>query len=159
MNSKNKSIAGIICVVFGSIAILISIIFFGVDLIMNYTLNRVGDKTLTGQTQGEIYNLVDADNKTYGLVKYTVDGKDYSVRTTWSSDTMLVGDNLAVHFNPQKPQRSSVEPPKVIGLIVRVFLYIGIIGGVIGIGLVITAICLFTSAKKLKQSDFNSDSE
>lgn len=146
--SKGKKIAGLVSAVLGTIAILLSLVFFLTDFLIDNTFNRVGDKKLTAQTDGIVESLDYSDGRTFGNVAYTVNGKKLTVRTSFSSDTMAAGDEVTVHYSPQQPQRAAVEVPEVIHMLLNVFLYIAIGVLFIGVVFIVVSVCMFSSARK-----------
>ncbi len=91
------------------------------------------------------YNAADEQDDITVYVTYTVDGKSYESELSQSSSAMKEGDKLTVSYNPDKPAEV-IASSKTMS---RVFLAIGCVVGVVGLGLLAKNLLIpFIAARK-----------
>ena len=149
-DSKRKKKNGLsaICIFFGSILLLFSIVVFWSGILSYKAQLTQQDWPTTNATVSFVEEEIDsystpgkANHHSYTYYDihydYVVNGKSYSGVIEDVNYSMNIGDSLAIKYNPNAPEESTdiLEPS-------RFFIIVGGIPGVIGITLIVLCFVL-----------------
>lgn len=118
----NSNDASLVFKILGCVFMGIGVLLIAICLLVSHFLNEKYDRC-TETTTGIVINNVSNGEGAYAPVfKYEVDGKEYEDKSSLSTDPPKyeVGDEIEVHYNPDKPEEYYVD--KVL-IVVQIVLY------------------------------------
>ena len=120
--ANNSKEASFVFKLLGGIFMLLGIIMVVVCLIVSHFMTEKYDRCTETTTGVVIRNVMNDDGAYAPVFRYTVDDKEYEDKSTISTKPAKydVGDEVEVHYNPDKPKEYYVDKALII---VQIVLY------------------------------------
>lgn len=153
MDSKNKKIAGLICIALAFISAFTGIIVLISGFAVNSVFASDTDKSLTGKTKGEVTEVTYFDTYVKADVSYTVDNVNYSISPCFSPEKVVVGKTVNVRYKLSSPETADVSKTGFVYSVSKLLSVMGWIIICIGIVFAVAAVCLFVSGNAHRRKD------
>ncbi len=106
------------------------------------------DESMTAEVTGQIINLLPTDDDTYKFeVSYIVDGKEYVIKSNFSTDLEKKGDKVQIRYNPDDPSDSAIIMPRFFQIVGKVLLYTGAVLILVSLTIVVLTLVSIKKAK------------